>query len=135
MNFANDKVFDEFIRDVLGKFKPTADYIFNKQVMYELYETYYNIHDHINKPKAFSATVYHEALEYHDNYLYTNYLLRYMRKDIGGWLKMSFDEFINRPRYEIELIEAAVDRIASEKNAAQQDELDNLNDNMNKTRT
>lgn len=36
------------------------------------------------------------------NYLYDGYLKTFIYRDVGKTLNISFDEFLNRPRYEIE---------------------------------
>lgn len=52
-------------------------------------------------------------------------------KDLGKKLNMSFDEFINRPRYEIELILKVVDELDKKKNAINENLLNNLANEAN----
>lgn len=49
-----------------------------------------------------SSVQFHKAEQYLNNYLYDGYLSTFIYRDLGKVLNMSFDEFISRPKYEIE---------------------------------
>lgn len=50
------------------------------------------------------------------DFLYDGYLSTYLYKDLGKKLGMSFDDFLNRPKYEIETIIRIVDEVDKKKN-------------------
>lgn len=66
-----------------------------------------------------------------NNYVYDGYLYTFIYRDIGKKLNISFDDFISRPRYEIEKILKIVSDIDNKKAKANQSALDELE----KTRT
>ncbi len=121
--------FDEFVDKVLTSFKPTKDYFFNKQVLNELYETEYGICDHTTTSNPLSSVQFHPAEEYMQNYLYDNYLSTFIYRDLGKKLNMSFDDFISRPRYEIEAIIRVTSVIDEKKAKTNEDMLKSLESN------
>ena len=118
--------FDEFVDKVLKSFKPTKDYFFNKQVLHELYETEYGICDHTVASNPLSSVQFQPAEEYMQNYLYDNYLSTFIYRDLGKKLNMSFDDFISRPRYEIEAILRVTATIDEKKAKTNEDMLKSL---------
>lgn len=42
--------------------------------------------------------------KYMDNFIYDGHLANFLYRDVGKKLNMSWDDFINRPRHEIEAI-------------------------------
>ena len=118
--------FDEFVDKVLKSFKPTKDYFFNKQVLHELYETEYGICDHTVASNPLSSVQFQPAEEYMQNYLYDNYLSTFIYRDLGKKLNMSFDDFISRPRYEIEAILRVTAAIDEKKAKTNEDMLKSL---------
>jgi len=60
--------------------------------------------------------------------MYDNYLSLFIYKDLGKKLNMSFDEFINRPRFEIDSIMSIVDEIDKLKNKVAESRLKELED-------
>lgn len=75
----------------------------------ELYETHYEIHDHKTETHPFSLALQKDSERYIDYYLYDAYLETFIYKDIHKLTGLSFDDFLNRPRYEIEKIVRVVD--------------------------
>lgn len=118
--------FDEFVDKVLKSFKPTKDYLFNKQVLQELYETEYGICDHTVSSNPLSSVQFHPSEEYMKNYLYDNYLATFIYRDLGKKLNMSFDDFISRPRYEIEAMVRVISAIDEKKAKTNEDMLKSL---------
>lgn len=56
------------------------------------------------------------AENYLKDFLYDGYLTTYLFKELGKKLGMSFDDFLNRPKYEIETIIRIVDEVDKKKN-------------------
>lgn len=72
--------------------------------MAELYETYYGIHDHRVSTTPLASVQYHQSENYIDHYLYESYLEVFLYKSVYKNTGITFDEFLDRPRYEIEKI-------------------------------
>jgi len=90
--------------ETLKCFKGRRDYFYNKQLLIELYETTFGIHDHTTTNSPLASVRFNEAEDYFTGTNYEGYLSTFMYRDLGKKLNMSFDDFINRPRYEIETI-------------------------------
>lgn len=118
--------FDRYIEDTIKSFKTTKDYIYNKQVLIELYETHYNICDHLNSVNPLSSIQFNKAEEYIKNYLYDAYLNTFIYRELGKKLNMSWDDFINRPKYEIESIIRIVSSIDEKKMKANESVINEL---------
>lgn len=103
MRFGAKVNYDDFIKDSLRFMgKISRDYITNRQVLTELYETVYRIQDHTVGGGALSGVKFNEPEKFMDHYLYESYLELYLYKSVRKYLGISFDDFLNRPRYEIE---------------------------------
>lgn len=66
------------------------------------------------------------------NYLYDGYLSTFIYREIGKKLNISFDEFLARPRYEIESIIRIVEDIDKKKMQANESALNDLERNNRK---
>lgn len=66
------------------------------------------------------------------NYLYDGYLTTFVNRDLGKYLNMSFDEFICRPKYEIEAMIRVISGIQEKKNAATSKALSELENSKSK---
>lgn len=84
-------------------------YLYAKQLLNELYETHYGLHDHRHDPHPFGLVLQKDCERYIDHYLFEAYLETFIYKDIHKVTGLSFDDFLNRPRYEIEKIVRVVD--------------------------
>lgn len=96
--------FDAFVESTIKSFKGVHDYFYNKQLFIELYETKYGICDHFNSTNPLAAVQFNESEDYLSNTLYEGYLNTFIYRDLGKKLHMSFDDFIARPRHEIEMM-------------------------------
>ena len=110
--------FDAFVAEIIHTFKPSLNYILNKQILIELYETKYKICDHLTASNPLASVTMHESEKYMAGFLYESWLRTYLYRDIGSKLHMSFDQFIDRPRDAIETIVRIVDEIETKKNKA-----------------
>ena len=103
--------------------------------MLELYETYYGIRDHIRDPHPFGSVLYNKSEMYLDNYLLDNYMLLFQRRKIGTQFNISFDDFINRPRNEVDRILRMASKVLDQDQDANKKALDALEaDNKKKAK-
>jgi hypothetical protein len=92
-----------------------------------MYETEYGIKNHMHSTNPLGSVSFNKAENYLKDYLYDSYLTLFIEKKIGSSVNISFDEFINRPRYELESIVNIVmeiDKIKSEVMKKQLDSVD-----------
>lgn len=94
----------KLLKDSIRILKDVPNPVYGRLLMDEIYETVYGIHDHIKDKSPLASVSFHEKEKYLDRFLYEGYLTTFIYRDIGRRLNMSFDEFINRPRYEIEMM-------------------------------
>lgn len=90
-------------------------YIYRKQLLAEMYETAYGIYDHTTTANPLAGVLQHEAERYLDKYLFDNYLSTFVYKEIYQRTGLSFDEFLDRPRSDIEKIFKLVDEYNQKK--------------------
>lgn len=67
------------------------------------------------------------------NHLYDGYLNVFLFREIGKHLNMSFDDFINRPKYEIEAILRIIDSYSKKKASTENNILNDLKNSVPKT--
>lgn len=91
-------------------YEPTDDYIYNRQLVMEFYETYYGIHDFTKPGQALTPIAMHPKEEYFKNGIQDNRLRKYLELDVYAKTGLTFDEYLDRPRYEIERL----DRVLTE---------------------
>ena len=119
--------YDAFVKRALGFVgKISKDYLTNKQILMEYYETEYGIHDHVHASSPLSGVKYNQCEDTVNHYLYDSYLELFLYKGIGKHTGLTFDEFIDRPRYEIEKIAKAVDAFKKKEAQAGNDALEQL---------
>lgn len=100
--------------------------------MYELYETKFGICNHLNSKNPLSSIQFNSSEKYLDNYLYEGYLNTFLFKEVYKTTGISFDEFINRPRYEIESILKIVEEVNKKKMNINKSVLKNLDKGYSK---
>lgn len=123
--------FDEFIVEIIRSFKPTGNYIYDKQVLLNIYETKFGIHNHLSPSGPLASVKFNECEGFHRNFIYESHLRNFIMKDLGKKLNMSFDEFINRPRYEIDIMLEVADSLDRKKNEINNTVLNNLANEVN----
>lgn len=74
---------------------------------------------------------FNEAENYLKDSLYEAYLSTFLHRDISKKLGMSFDDFINRPKYEIDSMLKLIDEIDKKKNALNENMLKSLENTKN----
>lgn len=62
------------------------------------------------------------------DFLYDGYLTTFLMKELGKKLGMSFDDFLNRPKYEITEMLRIVDEVDKKKNKVSEQVLKELED-------
>lgn len=115
MEFGYNISYLDFIQYSFKFFKHVEDYIYFDQLFKELYETYYGIFDHTKSTNPLDSVKYNVAEEFDKDFIYDGYLRLFLYRELGKKLHMSFDDFINRPRYEINRILRIVDEIDKKK--------------------
>ena len=71
---------------------------------------------------------YNPAENYLRDFLYDGYLTTFLMKELGKKLGMSFDDFLNRPKYEITEMLRIVDEVDKKKNKVSEQVLKDLED-------
>lgn len=99
----------------LKNLKKLDNYITYKEMMYQLYETQYSIYDHLRTNNPLSSVLFHESENYIKDFLYETYLRTYLYKELHSKLGMSFDEFLDHPRYQIESMIQIVNEVDQRK--------------------
>lgn len=94
--------------------------------MAELYETIFGIYDHRHSHNPLGSVLYHECENYIDHFLYESYLEVFMYKNVNKHTGLSFDEFLNKPRYEIEKILNTVEKFKKKEASIADEALDKL---------
>ena len=79
-----------------------------------------------NNPLA--LVQYNPAENYLRDFLYDGYLTTFLMKELGKKLGMSFDDFLNRPKYEITEMLRIVDEVDKKKNKVSEQVLKDLED-------
>lgn len=82
----------------------------------ELYETTFGICDHVNTNNPLASVQFNPGENYLKDYLYDGYLTTFLFKELSKKLGISFDDFLNRPKYEIEMMMRVVDDVDKKKN-------------------
>lgn len=115
--FGMEVDWDAFIDRSLAGMRKQPNYLHAKQLLIELYETQYGIYDHTTSTSPLSGVLFNDAEKYLDNYLFDNYFNTFLYKEIYARTGLSFDEFLDKPRYEIEKIFRLVDDYNKKKSA------------------
>ncbi|MDD2819517.1 MAG: hypothetical protein PHN51_12075 [Candidatus Nanopelagicales bacterium] len=102
------------------------DYLAAKQLLVELQETAYGIHDYRQSTHPFATALMRDNAKFMDHYLYDAYLDSYMMRDVFKYTGIPFDDFLNRPRYKIDKILQAVDRHRKKESSTTDDVLKHL---------
>lgn len=108
---------DAFIERSLCGMRKQPNYLHAKQLLIELYETHYQVYDHAASVNPLSGVLFNEAEKYLDSYLFDNYFNTFLYKEIYARTGLSFDAFMDKPRYEIEKIFRLVDEYNKKKSA------------------
>lgn len=80
----------------------------DRQILIELYETKFGLRDHFTQPTPLGSCSFKEAQEHTEKFLLEGHLRQYLYGRIGDTLRISFDDYINRPRYELSVINKVV---------------------------
>lgn len=92
----------------------------------ELYETKYGICDHINATNPLASVQFNESEDYLSKTLYEGYLSTFIYRELGKKLQMSFDDFISRPRHEIEMMIRIVEEADKKKIKINEEQMKDL---------
>lgn len=107
--------YNEFLEHILTNVKRIPNYIYGKQLLIELYETFFKIHNHMTATNPISSVLFHTADQYLENSLFENYVRIFILREIHNKLGLSLDEFLSRSKYEIETILTIVNDIDKKK--------------------
>lgn len=95
----------------------SPDALYAKQLLIEMYETNYGIYDHTTTTNPLSGVLFHDTEKYLDDHLFDQYLRTYLFKEVYQRTGLSFDNFLDKPRYEIDKIFKIIDEYNAKKNA------------------
>jgi len=101
--------------EVIRAYKPTGNYIYDKQFLDEFYETHFGICDHLNSPNELDAVAFHPGEDFRTGFLYENYLRTFMYKGIGQKFNITFDQYLDRPRADIEMMNKIAEEMDAKK--------------------
>ena len=87
----------------------------------ELYEQEFGICNHLNAANPLSSVQLNNAEDYLKNSLYKLYLEVFLNREIHKKLGINFDDFLNRPKFEIEMIMKTLNSYDSKKNKVTDD--------------
>lgn len=102
------------------------NYIYGKQLIIELYETFYGIHNHTVNTNEFASIAYNHSEEYLEDGLFENYVSIFVHKEIYKKLGMGFTDFISQPRYKINSILKIIDELDKKRLKTNEDMLSEL---------
>lgn len=83
--------------------------------MNALYETKFGICDHYKEKSPLVSSRINPAEKFVDGFLYEGHLRNFLYRDIHKKLGITFDDYINRSRYEIDLINKIIEETDSVK--------------------
>ena len=92
----------------------------------ELYETEFGICDHVHTKDPLALVSFQPSEKFHEHSLYRSYLEAYVDGEIHTKLGLNFDEFLNRPKYQIEAMLKVVNTHAERKAKANKQALDEI---------
>ena len=95
-------------------------------MLIELYETEFGIYDHVQGNSIFGSVKFTNSKNYRKNFFFTQHLKNYLFNDVYKHTGLSFDDYLNRPRYEIEEILTTLKYVNDEKDKEKKRILDNL---------
>lgn len=101
----------------------------------ELYETKFGIYDHLGPTGPLSSVAMQEAERHIGKFLYEGYLRNFLMRDLAKKLGMSFDQYLERPKYELELIDGIVAELDKKRNAVNEDLLNELTSTTDKPKS
>lgn len=121
----------QFLDRNLKWFNRMPNYLHARQLLLELFETEYEIFDHKSTTNPLAAVKFNEGEKFNDHLLLDSYIDLFLYKKVNKYLGLTFDQFIDRPRYEIDKLVTAIERIMVSEANAQQNTLNDL-DKANK---
>ena len=92
----------------------------------ELYETHYGIFDHRHSTDPLASVQYNACENYIDHFLYESYLEVFLYKNVYKYTGINFDDFLDRPRFEIEKILYSIEGFRKKESSVNEDALTQL---------
>ena len=102
------------------------NYIYGRQLFIELYETTFGICDHTTTSNPLALVQFNPAENYLKDFLWDGYLSTFIMRELGKKLGMSFDDFLNRPKFEIVEMLRVVEEVDKKKNRVNEQVLKDL---------
>lgn len=100
-----------------------------------MFRTKFGIFNHLTDSEPMAANKFTEKSKFLDGFIFEGRLRNFIYKDISKVTGMSFDDYLCRPRYEIELIDSIVEQIGKERAKQNQQLLDDLEKQKNQDPT
>lgn len=119
---------DAFISRALDGIRKPPNYVYTKQLLIELYETHYGIHDHTKSGNPLASVLQNDAEMYLNDYIYDNYFSTFLYKEIYHRTGLSFDALMDKPRFEIEKIFELVDEYNKKRSTVSANALNDFKD-------
>lgn len=122
--------YNNFLTQAFRLTRPQDNYVYTRQLLAELYETHYGIYDHRHSTNPLASVQYNACENYIDHYLYESYLEVFLYKGVYKYTGISFDDFLDRPRFEIEKILRVVEGFRKKEASVSQGAIDRLGKEM-----
>jgi hypothetical protein len=95
-------------------------------LLIELYETEFGICNHLNTTNPLSSVQFNDCENYIRDGIYEQYLTAYIYREVYKKLGMTFEEWIDQPRYKIESQMNVLNEYDKKKQKIQEDTLETL---------
>lgn len=111
---------------MLRDIKTVPNFIYGKQLLTELYETFYEIRNHVTSTDPLSLVLVNEAETFEKNSKYELYFNTFILQEVHKKTGLNFDEFIARPKVQIDRILRLIEVYDARKLKAGQNALEKM---------
>lgn len=108
---------DLFINKIIQTVPKLGNVIDTQIVLRDLYEVEFGIFNHRahSKTRPLSSVAFHDAEDLHTGSLLEEAIRLYTQKNIGEIFKLSLDEYLNRPRDVLQMLNTIADEVMAKK--------------------
>ena len=97
-------------------------------------ETEYGVFDHRHTTNPLASIRFNETEKFIDHYLLESYMELFMYKKVAKYMGLTFDQFIDRPRYEIDKMIDIIDKFIANEDSVHKESLKELADSNKQTK-